>query len=161
MGDALTSLPPLQLKKMWESLLLPHLNKALSALFEDIKIQQVEASILSGSVTLRDLKIKPEALAPLSLPIDVTYGHVGTLEIKVRFNCFAAVFLRGIAAPHARWTNQHDYLETLSYLRSRFGAGTFSTPHTACFNRMCVLWYRHSLTCSVWLRSRCCFSPRT
>ncbi|KAL8275354.1 hypothetical protein Esti_000676 [Eimeria stiedai] len=68
---------------MLESLLLPHLNTALSAVFEDLETHQVEASILGGSLVLRDLKIKEDALAALSLPIDVSYGHVGTLVVKL------------------------------------------------------------------------------
>ncbi|KAL8448486.1 hypothetical protein Emed_003747 [Eimeria media] len=68
---------------MLESLLLPHLNAALSAVFEDLETHQVEASILGGSLVLRNLKLKEDALAPLSLPIDVAYGHVGALTIKL------------------------------------------------------------------------------
>ena len=69
---------------MLESLLLPHLNAALSAVFEDVEAHQLKASLLNGSLILRNLKIKSDALVPLSLPIEATYGHVGTLKIKVR-----------------------------------------------------------------------------
>lgn len=57
---------------------------ALSTVFEDIEAHQLEASLLCGSLVLRNLKIRSEALAPLSLPIDVTYGYIRSLEIKVR-----------------------------------------------------------------------------
>ncbi|CDI77654.1 AGAP005082-PA, related, related [Eimeria praecox] len=68
---------------MLESLLLPYLNTALSAVFEDLEPHQLYASILRGSLVLRDLKLKADALAPLSIPVDVTYGHVERLEIKL------------------------------------------------------------------------------
>ncbi|CDJ35909.1 Vacuolar protein sorting-associated protein vps13, related [Eimeria mitis] len=68
---------------MLESLLLPHLNTALSAVFEDLEPHQLYASILGGSLVLRNLKLKPDALAALSIPVDVTYGHVEKLEIKL------------------------------------------------------------------------------
>ncbi|XP_026192591.1 uncharacterized protein LOC113147171 [Cyclospora cayetanensis] len=69
---------------MLESFLLPRINLALSNIFEDLEAHQVDASILNGFLILRNLKLKRDALAALSLPIDVTYGHVGKLEIKLK-----------------------------------------------------------------------------
>lgn len=68
---------------MLNSFLLPYINTALSAVFEDLEPNQLNTSILKGSVVLRNLRIKVDALSAFSLPVDVTYGHIGKLEIKV------------------------------------------------------------------------------
>ena len=70
---------------MLESFLLPYFNPALSAVFEDLEPHQLYASILGGSLVLRNLKLKADALAALSIPVDVTYGHIAKLEVKVRY----------------------------------------------------------------------------
>ncbi|CDJ49750.1 AGAP005082-PA, related, related [Eimeria brunetti] len=54
-----------------------------ASLFEDLEPSQLHASILGGSLVLRNLKLKADALAALSIPVDIAYGHIGRLEIKL------------------------------------------------------------------------------
>ncbi|KAL8430018.1 hypothetical protein Efla_001373 [Eimeria flavescens] len=98
---------------MLKYLLLPHLNAALSAVFEDLETHQIEASILGGTLALRNLKIKSDALAPLSLPINIAYGHVGTLVVKLNLLrlvtepilvCAEDVLLLAVTQPSSTWS---------------------------------------------------------
>ncbi len=41
-------------------------------------------SVLAGDVVLRNLQLKPEALAKLDLPITVKAGLLGSLKLKAR-----------------------------------------------------------------------------
>jgi vacuolar protein sorting-associated protein 13A/C len=68
---------------MFESQLAYYLNRYLGNYVEGLDPQSLKISVFKGDVVLRNLKLKPEALADLNLPITVKAGLLGTLTLKV------------------------------------------------------------------------------
>lgn len=71
---------------MFESQLAYYLNRYLGAYVEGLDPQSLKISVFKGDVVLRNLKLRPEALADLNLPITVKSGLLGTLTLKVRYS---------------------------------------------------------------------------
>lgn len=68
---------------MFASLLLSRLNAALSSVFEEIERRQLHVSILAGEVCLENLRLKKNVISPFSLPLEVSYGCIRSLRLKV------------------------------------------------------------------------------
>lgn len=58
-------------------------NQIAHYYFDNVNISQLHVALEKGEVELEDLIIKREALRHLKLPVDVTWGVVGKLTIKV------------------------------------------------------------------------------
>lgn len=61
-----------------------YLNNYLGKYVYGLDPQSLKISVFKGDVVLRNLKLKPEALADLDLPITVKSGLIGSLTLKVR-----------------------------------------------------------------------------
>lgn len=83
---------------MFEAQLAYYLNKYIGAYVQGLDPQSLKISVFKGDVVLRNLKLKPEALADLNLPITVKSGLLGSLTLKV------------IVSYHA------DYADSLEFL---------------------------------------------
>ncbi|KAG7298889.1 hypothetical protein JYU34_017346 [Plutella xylostella] len=68
---------------MFEGVVAGFLNRLLGKYVEDLNTEDLNVGIFSGSVLLTDLKLKPEALFELDLPIDVKIGTVGRISIQI------------------------------------------------------------------------------
>ncbi len=69
---------------MFEAQLAYYLNRYLGTYVQGLDTKSLKISVFKGDVTLRNLKLKPEALADLNLPITVKAGLIGSLTLKVR-----------------------------------------------------------------------------
>lgn len=69
---------------MFEAQVAYYLNNYLGKYVYGLDQQSLKISVFKGDVVLRNLKLKPEALADLDLPITVKSGLVGSLTLKVR-----------------------------------------------------------------------------
>lgn len=94
---------------MLEPVLVYYLNHYLGRYVEGLDRDSLRVSVWAGDVVLKDLKLRPEALQGLKLPITVRGGVLGTLRLKVRdvgrrrVACTALAF-RTIRAPHSAAT---------------------------------------------------------
>lgn len=61
-----------------------YLNKYLGQYVSGLDAESLKISVWKGDVELRNLLLKPEALAGLNLPITVKAGLLGKLTLKVR-----------------------------------------------------------------------------
>lgn len=68
---------------MFEAQLAYYLNRYLGTYVQGLDTKSLKISVFKGDVTLRNLKLKPEALADLNLPITVKAGLLGSLTLKV------------------------------------------------------------------------------
>lgn len=68
---------------MLESIVANILNRSLGAYVENFDPNQLNIGIWSGDVTLSNLKLKPESLDKLELPIDLKCGNLGTLTMQI------------------------------------------------------------------------------
>ncbi|KAK9908805.1 hypothetical protein WJX75_003140 [Coccomyxa subellipsoidea] len=68
---------------MFEAQLAYYLNRYIGAYVQGLDTQSLKISVFKGDVVLRNLKLKPEALADLNLPITVKAGLLGSLTLKV------------------------------------------------------------------------------
>jgi vacuolar protein sorting-associated protein 13A/C len=68
---------------MLEPVLVYYLNQFLGKYVEGLDRDSLRISVWAGDVVLRDLKLRPEALQGLNLPITVRGGVLGTLRLKV------------------------------------------------------------------------------
>jgi hypothetical protein len=59
------------------------LRRYLGAYVEGLDREKLKISVWKGDVVLHNLKLKPEALDHLNLPVRVTAGMLGTLRLKV------------------------------------------------------------------------------
>ena len=78
---------------MFEAQLAYYLNRYIGAYVQGLDTQSLKISVFKGDVVLRNLKLKPEALADLNLPITVKAGLLGSLTLKVCFSSLAVLFL--------------------------------------------------------------------
>jgi vacuolar protein sorting-associated protein 13A/C len=67
---------------MFESIVSDILVKSLGKYIE-LDASQLSLGVWSGDVQLRDLVLRPDALASLNLPIAIKYGTIGRLTLKV------------------------------------------------------------------------------
>eukprot|EP01025_Chloroclados_australasicus_P001122 TRINITY_DN10334_c0_g1_i3.p2 TRINITY_DN10334_c0_g1~~TRINITY_DN10334_c0_g1_i3.p2 ORF type:complete len:160 (-),score=29.58 TRINITY_DN10334_c0_g1_i3:47-478(-) len=68
---------------MFEAQVAYYLNRYLGQYVQGLDPESLKISVWSGNVTLRNLKLKPEALADLNLPVTVKSGMLGKLDLKV------------------------------------------------------------------------------
>ncbi|XP_026299715.1 vacuolar protein sorting-associated protein 13C isoform X2 [Apis mellifera] len=68
---------------MFEGAIAAFLNRLLGKYIEDLDIEQFNIGIFSGDTCLTDLKLKPEALYQLGLPIKVEIGLIGKIILKI------------------------------------------------------------------------------
>ena len=68
---------------MLEAQLAYYLNRYLGTYVEGLNQRDLKVSVFRGDVVLKNLKLKPEALADLNLPISVKAGLLGSLTLKV------------------------------------------------------------------------------
>ena len=68
---------------MFEAQLAYYLNRYLGTYVQGLDTKSLKISVFKGDVTLRNLKLKAEALADLNLPITVKAGLLGSLTLKV------------------------------------------------------------------------------
>lgn len=69
---------------MFESQVAYYLNTYLGKYVYGLDPQSLKISVFKGDVVLRNLKLKPDALADLDLPVTVKSGLLGSLTLKVR-----------------------------------------------------------------------------
>ncbi|GJQ74448.1 hypothetical protein Trydic_g21318 [Trypoxylus dichotomus] len=62
------------------------LNQLLGKYVVDLDTENLNVGIFSGQVQLTDLKLKPEALFELNLPIEVKAGTIGKIWLKIPWN---------------------------------------------------------------------------
>ncbi|XP_064292158.1 intermembrane lipid transfer protein VPS13A-like [Plodia interpunctella] len=68
---------------MFEGAVAGILNRLLGKYVQDLDTENLNVGIFSGSVNLTDLKLKPEALYELDLPIDVKIGTIGRINLQI------------------------------------------------------------------------------
>ncbi|XP_076375159.1 intermembrane lipid transfer protein VPS13A isoform X2 [Megalopta genalis] len=68
---------------MFEGAIAAFLNRLLGKYVEDLDTEQFNVGIFSGDTCLTDLKLKPEALYQLGLPIRVEVGLIGKIVLKI------------------------------------------------------------------------------
>ncbi|CAK9828583.1 Intermembrane lipid transfer protein VPS13A [Anthophora retusa] len=68
---------------MFEGAIAAFLNRLLGKYVEDLDTEQFNVGIFSGDTCLTDLKLKPEALYQLGLPIRVEVGLIGKIILKI------------------------------------------------------------------------------
>ncbi|KAL4527774.1 hypothetical protein Ndes2437A_g02912 [Nannochloris sp. 'desiccata'] len=76
---------------MFEAQVAYYLNKYLGKYVEDIDERSLTISIYEGNVVLKNLRLKPDALAELDLPITVKAGLLGSLTLKVPWSSLGRV----------------------------------------------------------------------
>ncbi|KAH1005296.1 hypothetical protein HUJ04_006309 [Dendroctonus ponderosae] len=59
------------------------LNQLLGKYVQDLDTENLNVGIFSGTVQLNDLKLKPEALYELALPVEVKAGTIGKIGLKI------------------------------------------------------------------------------
>ena len=68
---------------MFESQVAYYLNNYLGKYVYGLDTQSLRISVFKGDVVLRNLKLKPDALADLDLPVTIKSGLIGSLTLKV------------------------------------------------------------------------------
>ncbi|XP_026749061.2 intermembrane lipid transfer protein VPS13A-like isoform X2 [Galleria mellonella] len=68
---------------MFEGAVAGILNRLLGKYVQDLDTENLNVGIISGNVSLTDLKLKPEALYELDLPIDVKIGTIGRINLQI------------------------------------------------------------------------------
>ncbi|CAG9562322.1 unnamed protein product [Danaus chrysippus] len=68
---------------MFEGAVAGILNRLLGKYVQDLDTEHLNVGIFSGNVNLTDLKLKPEALYELDLPIDVKIGTIGKVNLQI------------------------------------------------------------------------------
>ncbi|XP_047103973.1 vacuolar protein sorting-associated protein 13A-like [Schistocerca piceifrons] len=68
---------------MFEGVVATVLNRYLGKYIQDLDIESLNIGIFSGNVQLVDLRIKPEALYELDLPIEVKVGVIGKINLSI------------------------------------------------------------------------------
>lgn len=68
---------------MFEAQAAYYLNKYLGKYVDGVDPKSLRISVWEGDVVLQNLRVRPEALEELNLPITVKAGLLGTLRLKV------------------------------------------------------------------------------
>lgn len=109
---------------MFEGQLAYYLNRYLGSYVYGLDPQSLKVSVFSGDVVLKNLQLKPSALADLNLPVTVKSGLLGKLTLKVRLQpelqpcCHGIMVLRhGALATHTVYNREtQQSLQALKYL---------------------------------------------
>ncbi|GFO42654.1 vacuolar protein sorting-associated protein 13a-like [Plakobranchus ocellatus] len=78
-----TGTPVEEARNMFEGVVADLLNKYIGKYVSNLDSKNLNISIFKGDVELKDLQLRPEALAELNLPVEVKAGHVGQLKIDI------------------------------------------------------------------------------
>ncbi|KAK7790642.1 hypothetical protein R5R35_006536 [Gryllus longicercus] len=68
---------------MFEGVVATFLNRYLGKYIQDLDIENLNIGIFQGDVQLTDLRLKPEALYELDLPIEVKVGIIGKISLNI------------------------------------------------------------------------------
>nr|P87319.2 RecName: Full=Intermembrane lipid transfer protein vps1301; AltName: Full=Vacuolar protein sorting-associated protein 13a [Schizosaccharomyces pombe 972h-] len=68
---------------MLEGLVAGLLNKILGSYVDNLDTKQLNIGVWGGHVSLHNLRIKPEALDKLGIPIEITSGLIGTFTLEI------------------------------------------------------------------------------
>ena len=68
---------------MFESVAASLLNRILGGYVANLSQDQLSLGIMAGNAQLTNLKLKPDALQLLNLPVDVVDGHLGQLTMQI------------------------------------------------------------------------------
>ncbi|XP_076243831.1 intermembrane lipid transfer protein VPS13A [Calliopsis andreniformis] len=94
---------------MFEGAIAAFLNRLLGKYVEDLDTEQFNVGIFSGDTCLTNLKLKPEALYQLGLPIRVEVGLIGKIILKIPWSglfsqpiilCIEDVYIVAVPAGH-------------------------------------------------------------
>ncbi|KAL4443584.1 hypothetical protein ABPG75_011321 [Micractinium tetrahymenae] len=76
---------------MFEGYVVYYLNQYLGKYVDGIDQKSLRISIYKGDVVLKNLRLRPDALASLDLPVTVRAGLLGSLTLKVPWSSLGAV----------------------------------------------------------------------
>ncbi|XP_031336343.1 vacuolar protein sorting-associated protein 13 isoform X2 [Photinus pyralis] len=68
---------------VFESVVTDVLNRVLGSYIENLDSKQLNLGIWGGDVVLKDLVLKPSALDDLNLPVQIVYGRLSQLVLKI------------------------------------------------------------------------------
>ncbi|XP_073981480.1 intermembrane lipid transfer protein VPS13A-like isoform X2 [Rhodnius prolixus] len=73
---------------MFERVVATILHRYLGKYIQDLDTENLNVGIFGGDVQLSELKVKPDALYELDLPLEVKVGTIGRIRIKIPWGCF-------------------------------------------------------------------------
>jgi vacuolar protein sorting-associated protein 13A/C len=68
---------------VFETIVANLLNKYLSQFVDEVTAKQLNLFAWSGTISLDNIKVKPNAFDSLSLPFRVIHGHIGRIEALI------------------------------------------------------------------------------
>ena len=68
---------------MFESLLEGYLNKYLGTYVDGLSKDDLSVSLWGGDIVLNDVHIKKDLFKTLQKPLELVYGQIGYLRIKI------------------------------------------------------------------------------
>ena len=75
---------------MFNTFLTNILNSYLGEIVEDLDLENIGSGALHGDILLIDLKLRPDCLSVLELPIEVKFGCIGKLSLKIPWTNLAS-----------------------------------------------------------------------
>ena len=75
---------------MFNTFLTNILNSYLGEIVEDLDLDNLGSGALHGDILLIDLKLRPDCLSVLELPLEVKYGSIGKLSLKIPWTSLAS-----------------------------------------------------------------------
>ena len=75
---------------MFNTFLTNILNSYLGEIVEDLDLDNIGSGALHGDILLIDLKLRPDCLSVLELPLEVKYGSIGKLSLKIPWTNLAS-----------------------------------------------------------------------
>ena len=99
---------------MLEGLIVSHLQRVLGRFFDGLGDgKQAKTSLWSGRLTLRDAKLRPDALYALGLPLSLRAGEVEELTIEIPWRHLGAepmrLLIRGVSIVLASLDEDDDF----------------------------------------------------
>ena len=75
---------------MFNTFLTNILNSYLGEIVEDLDLDNLGSGALHGDILLIDLKLRPDCLSVLELPLEVKFGSIGKLSLKIPWTSLAS-----------------------------------------------------------------------
>ena len=75
---------------MFNTFLTNILNSYLGEIVEDLDLDNIGSGALHGDILLIDLKLRSDCLSFLELPVEVKYGSIGKLSLKIPWTNLAS-----------------------------------------------------------------------
>ena len=75
---------------MFNTFLTNILNSYLGEIVEDLDLDNIGSGALHGDILLIDLKLRPDCLSVLELPLEVKFGSIGKLSLKIPWTNLAS-----------------------------------------------------------------------